>query len=65
MFKQVHQFVPCRTKRIYYDGDHSDFVDTTDRSAGEEGVFNAQLDTSGLDSGVDPYAIGNWARSRG
>ena len=51
------------TKRIYYDGDHSDFVDTTDRMSGEEGVFNMQLDTSGLDSGVDPYAIGsNWAK---
>ena len=63
MFKQVHQFkILVVRPRIYYDGDHSDFVDTTDRMSGEEGVFNMQL--THLDRfSVDPYAIGsNWAK---
>ena len=29
------------TKRIYYDGNHSDFVDTNDRFAGKKVFINA------------------------
>jgi hypothetical protein len=51
--------------RIYYDGNHSDFVDTHDRFSGTEGVYKMELDddsVNGLDYGISAYSIGkDWA----
>ena len=48
--------------RIFYDGKHSDFVDTYDRLLStSEGTFEMALDVTGLDADVNKYGIGsNW-----
>ena len=48
--------------RIFYDGKHSDFVDTYDRLLStSEGTFNMALDVTGVDANVNKYGIGsNW-----
>ena len=48
--------------RIFYDGKHSDFIDTYDRLLStSEGTFNMALDVTGVDASVNKYGIGsNW-----
>ena len=59
----LKQFGSENDLRIYYDGNHSDFVDVNDRFSGTEGVYKMILDdgANGLDDGISAYSIGaNW-----
>ena len=58
----LETFGDMSDKRIFYDGKHSDFVDTYDRLLStSEGTFEMALDVTGLDADVNKYGIGsNW-----
>ena len=58
----LETFGDMSDKRIFYDGKHSDFVDTYDRLLStSEGTFNMALDVTGVDANVNKYGIGsNW-----
>ena len=58
----LESFGDMSDKRIFYDGKHSDFVDTYDRLLStSEGTFEMALDVNGVDAGVNKYGIGsNW-----
>ena len=58
----LETFGDMSDKRIFYDGKHSDFVDTYDRLLStSEGTFDMALDVTGVDASVNKYGIGsNW-----